>query len=141
MTCWHSRVSPWLVALTVALTPCRGRAYEDEDAGPICDESRAILTGEEADCDGVLLGPQRLGALLEARERVKTCDIDLRLSRDLLRIEGERCDGRLRLMTEALERANVKLAQPPRWQWETAVVGLAVGLLFGAGLTAYVATR
>lgn len=90
-----------------------------------------MLTGEVADCDGVLIGPKRLGLLVEARERVATCDIDLRLSRDLLRIEGERCDGRLRLLSDALERANVRLAKPPRWQWETAVVGLAVGLVLG----------
>lgn len=140
MRCWHAKVSPWLVALMVAFTPCRGRAYDDEDAGPICDESRPMLTGEVADCDGVLIGPKRLGSLLEARERVATCDIDLRLSRDLLRIEDERCDGRLRLLTEALERANVKLARPARWQWETAVLGLAVGLVLG-GAVVFAASR
>ena len=132
MTCWHAKVSPWLLALTVALTPCRGRA--NDDLGPVCEDSRPMLTGEVADCDGVLIGPKRLGPLLEARERVATCDIDLRLSRDLLRIEGERCDGRLRLLADALERANVRLAKPPRWQWETAVVGLAVGLVLGGAV-------
>lgn len=141
MTCWHARVSPWLVAVAVFFAPCRGWAYDDEDAGPVCDESRAILAGEESDCDGVLIGPKRLGQLLEDRERLSTCNIDLRLSRDLLRIDGERCDGRLRLLTEALDKANAKLREPPAWQWQNAVFGVALGLVLGAGVTAWVATR
>lgn len=141
MTCWHARVSPWMVALTVFFAPCRGRAYDDEDAGPLCDESRPIMAGEESDCDGVVLGPKRLGQLLEDRERLRTCAIDLRLARELVGIEATRCNGRIDQLTNALDLARVKLAEPPRWQWEAAALGLAVGLLFGAGLTAYVATR
>lgn len=129
-----SRLSPWLVAIAVAATPCRGRAYDDEDPGPVCDEARPVLAGEESDCDGILIGPKRLGALLEDRERVATCEIDLRLSRDLLRIEGERGDGRLKLLSEALDRANQRLLRPPAFQWGTAAAGLALGLLAGVGL-------
>lgn len=135
------RAPAWLAAVLVALMPCRGRADDLDEAGPLCDDSRPIMTGELADCDGLLVGPQLMGSLLEARERVRLCGIDLRLERELLRVERERCDGRLALVNEALERANAKLRQPPRWQWETAVVGLALGLVLGAGVTAYVATR
>ena len=135
------RAPAWLAAVLVALTPCRGRADDLDEAGPLCDDSRPIMTGERSDCDGLLVGPQLMGSLLEARERVRLCGIDLRLERELLRVERERCDGRLALVNEALERANAKLRQPPRWQWETAVVGLALGLVLGAGVTAYVATR
>ena len=136
-----NRLGPWLVALTVAVTPCRGRAYDDEDPGPICDEARPVLAGEESDCDGVIIGPKRLGSLLEARERMSVCEVDLRLARDLYRIEGERCDGRLGLLSGALDRANVRLAEPPAWQWQNAVLGLAVGLALGVGLAAWVVTR
>lgn len=131
----------WLAAVVVALTPCRGRADDLDDAGPVCVDSRPVLTGERSDCDGLLVGPELMGSLVEARERVRLCGIDLRLERELLRVERERCDGRLRLVNDALERANAKLRQPPRWQWEAAAVGLALGLVLGAGVTAYVATR
>jgi hypothetical protein len=67
--------------------------------------------------------------------------VDLRLARDMMRVEVERCDGRLQLVTQALERANAKLLEPPRWQWETAVVGLALGLVLGAGATAWLVSR
>ena len=135
-----SRAGSLLLALTVAATPCTGRAYDDEDPGPICDEARAVMAGEESDCDGVIIGPKRLGSLLEARERVAVCEVDLGLARDLYRIEGERCDGRLGLLTQALDRANERLRQPPRWQWETGAVGVALGLVVGLGL-AYAVSR
>jgi hypothetical protein len=135
------KASSVTMAVVLALTPCPGRAIEEDDAGPLCDDSRAILTGERADCDGVLIGPKRLGALLEDRERLATCGVDLRLARDMMRVEVERCDGRLQLVTQALERANAKLLEPPRWQWETAVVGLALGLVLGAGATAWLVSR
>lgn len=141
MTSWHARLSQWLLALTVALTPCRGRAYEDEDAGPLCDESRPILAGEESDCDGVVIGPKRLGALLQEREELAVCRVDLGLARKLGELGREHCDARLERVTAALLEANARLLQPPRWQWDTALVGFAVGLVVGASLTAYVATR
>lgn len=126
----------WVLAIVLALTPRSVRADElvDDDDAPVCEDSRAILTGEVADCDGVLVGPRKLGALLEDRERLRVCDIDLGLARKVGQLEREHCDTRLAAVNSALAEANARLARPARWQWETAVLGLAVGLVVGGAL-------
>lgn len=125
----------WALAVILALTPRQVRADElvDDDA-PVCEDSRPLMTGEVADCDGVLVGPRKLGGLLEDREHLGVCNVDLTLARRVGQLEREHCDARLAQVNAALTEANARLARPARWQWETAVLGLAVGLVVGAGI-------
>lgn len=131
----------WALAVILALTPRSVRADElvDDDA-PVCEDSRPLMTGEVADCDGVLVGPRKLGGLLEDRERLGVCNVDLTLARRVGQLEREHCDARLAQVNAALTEANARLARPARWQWETAVVGLAVGLVLG-GAVVFAAAR
>lgn len=131
----------WVLAVVLALTPRSVRADElvDDDA-PVCEDSRPVLAGEVVDCDGVLVGPRKLGGLLEDRERLGICDVDLKLARKVAQLEREHCDARLAQVNAALTEANARLARPARWQWETAVLGLAVGLVVG-GAVVFAAAR
>jgi hypothetical protein len=103
-----------------------------------CEESEPLLEGEEAECDGVLVGPSKLATLLDARDELAVCRAELKASEAVRVIDRRACDQRVALVTQALARANEKLVEVDRFSWSAWLTGLGVGAAIGviAGVVA-----
>ena len=76
-----------------------------------CEESAPLLEGEEAECDGVLVGPGKLAKLLDARDELAVCKAELKASEAVSVIDRRACDQRVGLVEQALSRATDKLVE------------------------------
>lgn len=103
-----------------------------------CEESLPLLKGEEAECDGVLVGPAKLATLLNARDELAVCRAELKASEAVSVIDRRACDQRVALVSDALGRANAKLVQNDTFSWSAWLTGLGIGAAVGviAGLVA-----
>jgi hypothetical protein len=103
-----------------------------------CEESAPLLEGEEAECDGVLVGPAKLATLLDARDELAVCRAELKASEAVSLIDRRACDQRVALVEQALARANAKLVEVDRFSWSAWLTGLGVGAAIGviAGVVA-----
>ncbi len=103
-----------------------------------CEESAPLLEGEEAECDGVLVGPGKLAKLLDARDELAVCGAERKSCEAVSVIDRRACDQRVALVTQALARANEKLVEVDRFSWSAWLTGLGVGAAIGviAGVVA-----
>jgi hypothetical protein len=105
-----------------------------------CEESVPLLEGEEAECDGVLVGPGKLAGLLNARDELVVCRADLKASGAVSVIDRRACDQRVALVSDALGRANAKLAELDTFSWSAWLTGLGIGAAVGV-IASLVAAR
>ena len=111
-----------VVALALSLVPGRARAE-------LCEDSVELLATEPAPCDGVLVGPRRLGGLLEDRELRRACGLELEAERKRSVIDRRACDERVAVVAGAVDVAN---ARADRFPWAHVLTSLAVGMVAGA---------
>lgn len=103
-----------------------------------CEGSLPLLEGEQAECDGVLVGPDKLARLLDARDDLSVCRAELKAADAVSVIDRRACDQRVQLVEQALARANAKLVEVDRFSWSAWLTGVGVGAAVGviAGLVA-----
>ena len=112
-----------VVGLALACVPGRARAER------LCDESLELLEDEPAPCDGVLVGPVRLGGLLQDRQRLAVCRVDLEAERARSVIDRRGCDERLAVVAGAVDVAN---ARADRFPWAHVLTSTLLGMVAGA---------
>lgn len=110
------------VGLALACVPGRARAE-------LCEDTTELLIGELAPCDGVLVGPRRLGGLLEDRELRRACGLELDAERKRSAIDARACDERVAIMAGAIDVAD---ARADRFPWAHVLTSLALGMVAGA---------
>lgn len=112
------------VCVAVALACVPGRVRAD-----VCLEAVPVLTRDPAPCDGVILGPTKLGELLKARELRSVCAIELDAERARSVVDRRACDERVAIMAGAVDAAN---ARADRFPWGHVFGGILLGLAAGA---------
>jgi hypothetical protein len=116
-------VRPVIAALIIACVPGRARA------DGLCVDSIELLAGDSATCDGVLVGPDKLGELLEHRAKRQVCELELGAERKRSVIDRRGCDERISIMAAEVDHAN---ARADRFPWAHVWGALLLGVVVGA---------
>ncbi|MBM4073836.1 MAG: hypothetical protein FJ271_33700, partial [Planctomycetes bacterium] len=110
-----TRQAPAL-AVCVALV-----AYPAAARAELCDDSLELLAGDVAACDGVLVGPVKLGELLKDKERQRVCALELDAAVVKSSIDAQACQHQADIqavnLNLATARAEQAEAQLDRFPW------------------------
>lgn len=111
-----------------------------------CPASTVMRRGDVATCDGVLVPGARVKACLTAEEDLTLCRAEVATEGRLRAIEATRCAESIRVLEAALaaerEAARNDATPAARSSWVPVALGVAVGVLVGAGVVGVVwATR
>ena len=131
-----------LVVVTVAATMV---THAPAAAEP-CPTSTVMRRGDVATCDGILTPGVRVKACLTAEEDLTLCRVEHAAETRLRAIDATRCGDTIRALEEALaaerEAGRNEATPVTRTRWEPIALGVAIGVLVGAGVVGVVwATR
>lgn len=111
-----------------------------------CPASTVMRRGDVSTCDGVLVPGVRVKACLTAEEDLNLCRAEHTAESRLRAIDATRCSETIRALEAALaaerEAGRNGAAPVTRTRWEPIALGVAIGVLVGAGVVGVVwATR